>query len=83
MRRGEPARHHLVGVPLAINTGSWMYFWALAELGELGLPAERELAAHRLAITTLVRCHGRLVAVLPARLSRRARDARRAHSLTP
>lgn len=56
-RRGAPALHHLVGVPVAINTGSWMYFWALAELGELGLPAERELAAHRLATSTLVRCH--------------------------
>jgi geranylgeranyl pyrophosphate synthase len=56
-RRGEPALHELVGAPLAINTGSWMYFWALAELGALGLPADRELAAHRLAIATLVRAH--------------------------
>lgn len=57
IRRGAPALHELVGVPLAINTGSWMYFWALAELGALALPPERELAANRLAITTLVRCH--------------------------
>jgi len=56
-RRGAPSLHHLVGVPLAINTGSWMYFWALAELGALGLPPDRELAAHRLATSTLVRCH--------------------------
>jgi geranylgeranyl pyrophosphate synthase len=56
-RRGAPALHHLVGAPLAINTGSWMYFWALAELGSIGLPADRELAAHRLATSTLVRCH--------------------------
>ena len=56
-RRGAPALHHLVGMPLAINTGSWMYFWALAELSTLGLPPERELAAHRMAATTLVRCH--------------------------
>lgn len=56
-RRGAPALHHLVGVPLAINTGSWMYFWALAELGALGLAADRELAAHKLATQTLVRCH--------------------------
>jgi len=56
-RRGAPALHHLVGVPLAINTGSWMYFWALAELAELGLPPAIELAAHRAATSTLVRCH--------------------------
>lgn len=56
-RRGAPALHQLVGVPLAINTGSWMYFWALAELAEIGLPPDVELAATRAAITTLVRCH--------------------------
>ena len=57
LRRGAPALHRQVGVPVAINTGSWMYFWALAELGRLGLPPDRELAAHQLAVTTLVRAH--------------------------
>ena len=56
-RRGAPTLHRVVGVPLAINTGSWMYFWALAELADLGLPPETELAAHRAATATLVRCH--------------------------
>ena len=56
-RRGQATLHRLVGVPLAINTGSWMYFWALGELAQLGLPPEIELAAHRAAATTLVRCH--------------------------
>lgn len=56
-RRGAPALHELVGMPLAINTGSWMYFWALAELAELGLPPDVELRAHRAATTTLIRCH--------------------------
>lgn len=50
-RRGAPALHRVVGVPLAINTGSWMYFWALAELAEIA-PAALPLATH-----TLVRCH--------------------------
>jgi geranylgeranyl pyrophosphate synthase len=56
-RRGQPTLHRLVGVPLAINTGSWMYFWALAEIAQLGLPPAIELAMHRAAATTLVRCH--------------------------
>ena len=56
-RRGGPALHRLIGTPLAINTGSWMYFWALAELADLGLAPGVELAAYRLAIATLVRCH--------------------------
>ncbi len=57
LRRGAPALHHLIGTPLAINTGSWMYFWAVAELGHLGLDPAAELAAYRTITTTLVRCH--------------------------
>ncbi|MCB9562585.1 MAG: polyprenyl synthetase family protein [Kofleriaceae bacterium] len=56
-RRGAPTLHRLVGVPLAINTGSWMYFWALAQVAELGLPPAVELAAQRATLATLVRCH--------------------------
>lgn len=56
-RRGRPALHCLVGVPLAINTGSWMYFWALAEIAALGVPVANELAIYRAACSTLVRCH--------------------------
>lgn len=56
-RRGAPTLHRVIGVPLAINTGSWMYFWALAELAELGLPPAVQLAAYEVAIATLVRCH--------------------------
>jgi geranylgeranyl pyrophosphate synthase len=56
-RRGAPTLHRVVGVPLAINTGCWMYFWALGELVRLRLPPATELAAHQLAVSTLVRCH--------------------------
>lgn len=57
VRRGAPALHKIFGVPLAINTGSWMYFWALAELAELGLSPVAELAIYRKTCATLVRCH--------------------------
>ena len=73
-RRGAPTLHRLVGVPLAINTGSWMYFWALAELGQLGLPPATELAAHRAAATTLVRCHQGQALDLATRIGELARD---------
>jgi geranylgeranyl pyrophosphate synthase len=56
-RRGRPALHHVFGVPLAINTGSWMYFWSLAEIAGLGVPAANELMLYRAACATLVRCH--------------------------
>ena len=52
-RRGAPALHRLVGAPLAINTGSWMYFWALAELADL----ELDPGALATAVRALVRCH--------------------------
>lgn len=56
-RRGGPALHTLVGAPLAINTGTWMYFWALSELSELALPPATMLAMQRAALAALVRCH--------------------------
>lgn len=56
-RRGAPALHELIGVPLAINTGSWMYFWALAEIPSLGVSASAEHAIFRRTCATLVRCH--------------------------
>jgi geranylgeranyl pyrophosphate synthase len=56
-RRGAATLHRLYGVPVAINTGNCMYFWALARLGELPLPAEAQLAIYRAAVDTLVRCH--------------------------
>ena len=51
-RRGAPSLHKLVGEPLAINTGSWMYFWALAELSRLGIAGALERA-----VAILVRAH--------------------------
>jgi geranylgeranyl pyrophosphate synthase len=56
-RRGAPALHLLVGVPLAINTGSWLYFWALDRLATLELPAAVQLAMHQAAIRALLACH--------------------------
>lgn len=51
-RRGGPALHTMVGVPLAINTGSWMYFEALDRLAALAIPGALERA-----VAALARCH--------------------------
>lgn len=56
-RRGGPALHVLHGVPLALNAGNWMYFWALSLVGGLGLEPEVELALYQRAHRTLLRCH--------------------------
>jgi len=51
-RRGAPALHHLVGLPVALNTGNWMYFWALELLAAAAPPS-----ILRTAVATLSRCH--------------------------
>lgn len=56
-RRGAPTLHNIFDVPRAINTGSWMYFWALVEVGRLGLAPEHELAVYRATCATLERSH--------------------------
>jgi geranylgeranyl pyrophosphate synthase len=32
MRRGRPALHKMLGLPLALNAGNWLYFWPLVLL---------------------------------------------------
>ena len=56
-RRGEPTLHRQVGLPLALNTGNWMYFRALELLGDLAVD---EAAGHRIlgtSIATIRECH--------------------------
>lgn len=55
-RRGRPALHHMVGAPLALNTGNWMYFWSL-ELMTRGLPDLVAATIQRRAVSALMRCH--------------------------
>jgi geranylgeranyl pyrophosphate synthase len=57
MRRGRPALHRLVGVPLALNTGNWMYCWPAHLIEQAGLPPAIELAVHRDLQRCLVRSH--------------------------
>jgi geranylgeranyl pyrophosphate synthase len=56
-RRGEQALHVRHGIPLALNTGNWLYFVALDLLGRLPLPADVRFSLYRAASTTLLRCH--------------------------
>lgn len=56
-RRGAPALHRVVGTPLAINTGNWMYFWAFALLGRAGLSTAAHAAASAATARTLLACH--------------------------
>jgi geranylgeranyl pyrophosphate synthase len=56
-RRGQPALHLQIGVPLAINTGSWMYFWALSQIFQISMVTSQHAIVAERAMQTLMRCH--------------------------
>ncbi len=67
-RRGEPALHRQVGLPLALNTGNWMYFRALELLGDL---AKDNASGNRIlgiSIGTIRKCHEGQALDLTARI---------------
>ena len=57
VRRGKPALHLMVGVPLALNAGNWLYFLPHSVLEQLALPAEIELQVRRVLDRGVLRCH--------------------------
>ncbi|MDJ0975236.1 MAG: polyprenyl synthetase family protein [Planctomycetota bacterium] len=56
-RRGAPSVHRLYGMPLALNAGNWLYFWAFELLRELALDPTTELELHRRLTRMLVQGH--------------------------
>lgn len=57
LRRGRPALHTLHGVPVALNAGNWMYFWALGLVEQLPLNERVQLGVYRWLHRTLLRSH--------------------------
>ena len=56
-RRGEPSLHRRFGVPIALNTGNWLYFLPLALLSRLNLPRDLTLALYTDIADAIVQCH--------------------------
>lgn len=56
-RRGRPALHCLAGVPLAINTGNWLYFAAYHLIERAGLDAAATLDVYRRLTWTMLQSH--------------------------
>jgi geranylgeranyl pyrophosphate synthase len=56
-RRGRPALHALHGLPVALNAGNWMYFWALGLVQELPVGERVQLSLYRWVLRTLLRSH--------------------------
>ena len=57
LRRGEPTLHRQVGLPLALNTGNWMYFRALESLAKLSLNDADQHRMLGISIATIRECH--------------------------
>ncbi|MGB7329292.1 MAG: polyprenyl synthetase family protein [Rubripirellula sp.] len=56
-RRGRPTLHREIGMPLALNTGNWMYFRSLEKLSEAEIDPT---SLHRMlvqVVRTVRRCH--------------------------
>jgi geranylgeranyl pyrophosphate synthase len=56
-RRGGPALHRLVGVPLALNAGNWLYFLPHSVLENLDFAPAIELELRRTLDRSVLRCH--------------------------
>jgi geranylgeranyl pyrophosphate synthase len=56
-RRGAACLHRLHGVPLALNTGNWLYFWPLTLLDTLGLPGAMAARMRQRMCAAMFRCH--------------------------
>jgi geranylgeranyl pyrophosphate synthase len=57
LRRGEPTLHRVIGVPLAINAGNWMYFRAIEQLATANLPGRQSSRLVQAMVTAGRRCH--------------------------
>lgn len=67
-RRGKPALHLVVGLPLALNAGNWLYFLPHSVLEQLALPDVTELELRRVIDRGVLRCHYGQALDLGARL---------------
>lgn len=57
VRRGGACLHRLYGVPMAINVGNWLYFWALDLVDGMGLPGGVASDLRRALTQGMFRCH--------------------------
>jgi geranylgeranyl pyrophosphate synthase len=75
VRRGRPALHTRCGMPLALNTGNWLYFWPVELLKGIGLGEDDLLFVYEHYHRTLLRAHFGQALDLGARVDTLAQDA--------
>lgn len=56
-RRGQPTLHREIGMPLALNTGNWMYFRSLEKLAEARFSRKLSHKMLTQVVRTVRRCH--------------------------
>ena len=56
-RRRQETIHLKYGVPLAINTGNWLYFAALERLAEVDLPPAKAMTIMNKSLRVIKHCH--------------------------
>jgi len=56
-RRGRASLHAEIGAPLAMNSGSWLYFWALSLIEKMELGRRIELDLTKLCHLTMIKGH--------------------------
>jgi geranylgeranyl pyrophosphate synthase len=71
-RRGQPALHVRYGLPVALNAGNWLYFWAESLVEHLEVPPHVELSLHRTVNRALLDCHRGQALDLTLRMSQLA-----------
>ena len=57
IRRNQECMHIKYGVPLALNAGNWLYFWAMDRIKALGLAPEIRLALMEDCVQLLLEAH--------------------------
>ena len=57
VRRGRPALHVQFGLPIALNSGNWLYFWPFELLRKTELPADKIAYVYEHCHRTLLRAH--------------------------
>lgn len=57
VRRNRDSMHVKYGVPLALNAGNWLYFWAIDRIKALGLSSEVRLALLEDCVQLLLEAH--------------------------
>lgn len=57
VRRGAPSLHVEYGLPVALNAGNWLYFWAFALVENLELAPDAQLQIYKVLSRTMFACH--------------------------